>query len=171
VAGSVLVGSVAYADGGQGMGATTCDQPRLYRFLRKLPEDAVVAGDPFVSSCIPVATRRAVVISRKLYQPWALDFFEEIRERMFLTVEAFYGPSVDALIQLRERYGADYLVARRRDEAEWLNMEPFTSEVERLRSSVPTPAVERLPKRCLAQGGREFQVYDLACVAAEEGSR
>jgi hypothetical protein len=172
VAGSVLVASVGYADGGRGTGATTCDQPRLYRFLRKLPEDAVVAADPFVSNCIPLATRRAVVISRKLYQPWALDFFESIRERMFLSVEAFYGPSVDAVLQLRERYGADYLVVRTRgEEAEWLNMEPFTGEVERLRSTVPVPAVERLPERCLALGGREFEVYDLACVAAEEGSR
>jgi hypothetical protein len=62
-------------------------------------------------------------------------------------------------------------VRTRGEEAEWLNMEPFTSEVARLRSSVPVPAVERLPEPCLALGGREFEVYDLACVAAEEGSR
>jgi hypothetical protein len=172
VAGSVLVASVGFADGGRGTGAVTCDERRLYRFLRNLPEDAIVAADPFASNCIPLATRRAVVISRKLYQPWALDFFESIRERMFLTVDAYYGPSVDAVIQLRERYGADYLVVRRQgEEATWTNMEPFTSEVERLRSTTPVPAVERLPERCLARGGRSFEVYDLACIATEEGSR
>jgi hypothetical protein len=168
VAGSVLVAAVGYADGGRGTGAVTCDKPGLYRFIRGLPEDAVVAADPSVSNCIPLATRRAVVISRKLYQPWALDYFKSIRERMFLTVEAYYGPSVDAVIELRERFGADYLVVRRRgEEPEWLNMQPFTSEVDRLRSTTPVPAVERLPERCLARPGREFDVYNLACIAGE----
>jgi hypothetical protein len=170
VAGSVLVASVGYADGGRGTGAVTCDEPGLYGFIRRLPEDVVVAADPFVSSCIPLATRRAVVISRKLYQPWALDYFESIRERMFLTVQAYYGPSVSAVTELRERFGADYLVLRRRgEEPEWLDMEPFTSEVDRLRSATPVPAVERLPERCLARAGREFEVYSLACIAGEGG--
>jgi hypothetical protein len=168
VAGSVLVSAVAYADGGRGTGAVTCDEPRFYRFLRTLPKDTIVAADPFESNCIPIATRRPVVISRKLYQPWALDFFESIRERMFLTVEAYYGPSVDAVIELRERYGADYLVVRTRGpEPEWTNMEPFTSEVERLRSTTPMPDVGRLPERCLVWHGREREVYSLACIASE----
>jgi hypothetical protein len=168
VAGCVLFSSVAYADGGRGTGAWTCDQPRLYRFLRNTPEDAVISADPVLSSCIPLATRRAVVISRKLYQPWALDFFEEIRERMFLTVEAYYGPSIDPVIELSERYGADYFVVRTRGpEPTWNNMEPFATEVERLRSTIRAPAIEQLPEDCIARRLREFDIYDLACVAEE----
>jgi hypothetical protein len=168
VAGSVLVASVAYADGGGGSFPIRCQQPGLYNFLRKLPKDAIIAADPFDSSCIPLGTRRAVVISKKLYQPWALDYFRSIRDRMFLTIEAYYGPSIDAVIQLRKRYGADYIVVRTQgEERNWDGMEPFTSEAERLRRSTPVPAIERLPERCLARGGKEFDVYSLACIASE----
>lgn len=166
VTASVLTASLAFSGGGQAIETVTCDEPRVYRFLRSLPEDTVVAADPFVSNCIPLATGRPVVVSRKLYQPWALDFFESIRERMFLTVDAFYGSSVDAVIELRERYGADYLVVRKGgDEPTWAQMEPFTSEVKRLRVTTSVPAVERLADRCLAQADNEFQVYRLDCVA------
>jgi hypothetical protein len=168
VAGTVLVSSVGHAGEWRQVEGITCDEPRLYAFIRNLPEDTIIAGDPFVSNCIPIATRRAVVISRKLYQPWALDFFESIRERMFLTVDAFYGPSIDSVVELRERYGADYLVVRRRgEEPAWSNTEPFTSEVERLKSTTPEPAIERLPGECLMRPRREFDVYDLACIERE----
>jgi hypothetical protein len=171
VAGIVLVAAVAFADGGRSKAAVACNERGLYRFLRTVPEDKIVAADPFVSSCIPVATRRAVVISRKLYQPWALDYFESIRERMFLTVDAFHGPSVDAVIGLRERYGADYLVVRSRVKAQkWGNMEPFTSEVKRLQGTTPVPAVEQLPEECLAWHERGLKVYRLACIASEDAT-
>ena len=171
VAGGMLVASVAYAGGGRGTERLTCDEPGLYRFLRSLPEDTIVAADPFDANCIPLAVRRPVVVSRKLYQPWAVDYFESIRGRMVQTVEAFYGPSVEAVIRLRERYGADYLVVPvGGEERRWTMMEPFTSEVERLRRTTPVPAVERLPRECLAWGDTRFEVYSLDCVSAETSS-
>jgi hypothetical protein len=168
VAGSVLVSTVAFANGGRYSVPIRCQQPDLEQFAQALPKDAIIAADPFESSCIPLETERAVVISRKLYQPWTQGFFATIRDRMFLTVEAFYGPSIDAVIELRERYGADYLVVRTQGaERSWDGMEPFTGEVERLQRTTLVPAIERLPKRCLAKDGAELDVYDLACVASE----
>jgi hypothetical protein len=166
MAGGMLVASLVYAGGGRAIG-TLCQESRLYRFLGSLPEDSIVAADPVVSSCIPLEARRPVVISRKLYQPWTLDYLESVRERMFLTVDAYYGPSVHAVVDLRERFGADYLVVETGQEPDWADMEPFTSRVARLRSTVSVPAVERLPTRCLARRLPEFEVYDLACVASE----
>ena len=168
VAGGLLVGTTTFAGGTRSPEATHCEDEALYRHLRTLPEETVVAADPFDSNCIPIAARRSVVISRKLYQPWAVDYFELIRGRMFQTVEAYYGPSVDAIAALRERYGADYLLVRtEEDEPNWSFMEPFTSEVRHLRDTVDVPAVERLPQDCLTWSEGSLELYSLACVAAE----
>jgi len=169
VTAAVLVATVTVAGGGRSPGAVACRDVELYRFLETLPKESILAADPLDANCIPIAARRPVVISRKLYQPWAVEYLELVRERMFASVEAFYGPSVSSVIELRERFGADHLVARTRGQAHrWSSMEPFTSEVSRLRRATETPAVERLPQRCLSWSGERYDVYSLACLAGEE---
>jgi hypothetical protein len=168
VAGGLLVGAVTFAGGTRSPEAAQCADEDLYRHLRTLPEETIVAADPFDSNCIPIAARRPVVISRKLYQPWTVDYFELIRERMFQTVEAYNGPSIDAVAALRTRYGADYLLVRAGEgERFWPAMEPFTGEVLRLREAVDEPAIERLPEDCVTWSEGDLELYSLACVAAE----
>jgi hypothetical protein len=165
LSGAVLVAQVAFAGGGDSPGVKRC-RAEVYGYLRTLPEDAVIAGDPVDLDCVPIAARRAVVISRKLYQPWEIDYFEMIRDRMFNTVRAYYGASAAALVELRTRYGSDYLLVRRPLRTRpWGRMAPFTEEFRRLRRSVPVPAVLRLPDRCRTWTNGSFEVYDLACVA------
>jgi hypothetical protein len=169
VAGALLAGAATFAGGTRSPGAVRCGNEALYRHLRTLPEETIVAADPFDSNCIPIAARRPVVISRKLYQPWAVDYFELIRERMFQTVEAYYGPSVDAIAALRERYGAHYLLVRAgQEERRWHRMQPFTGEVRRLRDSAGEPAIERLPEECVTWSEGALALYSLACSAGEE---
>jgi hypothetical protein len=170
LAGSVLVAAVAFAGGGASPYAATCREGSLYRFLAGVPKDAIVAADPFDANCIPIAARRPVVISRKLYQPWALDYFEQIRGRMFRTVDAFYGPSVDDVNELATRYGADYLLVRRGREPTWFRMAPFTRRAERLRRTVTDPAIENLPERCVVWQSRRLELYDLSCIGSETAS-
>jgi hypothetical protein len=170
VAGSVLVAAVAFAGGGASPYAATCKEGSLYRFLAGVPKDAIVAADPFDANCIPIAARRPVVISRKLYQPWALDYFEQIRGRMFRTVDAFYGPSVDDVNELATRYGADYLLVRRGGEPTWFRMAPFTQRAERLRRKVTDPAIENLPERCVVWQSKRLELYDLSCIGSETAS-
>jgi hypothetical protein len=166
VAGSLLVSEVAFADGARSPGATRCREADLYAHLRSLPKDTIVAADPFDSDCIPIAAERPVVISRKLYQPWAVDYLRLIRARMFDTARTFNGDSIAAIAALRERYGADYLVVRGGgSERSWPQMEPFSGEVRQLRSSVDDPAVERLPDTCVSWSRGALRLYDLACIA------
>jgi hypothetical protein len=169
VAGALLVSAVVFAGGTRSPGTVRCGNEALYRHLRTLPEETIVAADPFDSNCIPIAARRPVVISRKLYQPWAVDYFELIRERMFQTVEAYYSSSVDAVTALRERYGADYLLVQDgQGERRWRGMQPFTGLVRQLRDSVDEPAIERLPAECVTWSEGALELYSLACVAGEE---
>jgi hypothetical protein len=169
VAGTLLAAEVTFAGGGRSPGAVHCGTSGLYRYLSTLPKDTIVAGEPRSMSCIPIAARRPVVISRKLYQPWEREYFAIIRDRMFRTVDALYGPSVAAIVDLRTRYGADYFLVRKTPrERLWRGMAPFSGEVRRLLSAGHVPAAERLPPRCETWENRTFTLYSLACVASEQ---
>jgi hypothetical protein len=168
VAGSLLVAEMTFAGGLISPGATECQHRVLYKQLERLPADAILAGNPSDLSCIPIAARRPVVISRKLYQPWEREYLSVIRPRMFATVAAMYGPSPSDVVALRTRYGADYLLLpRQMYEGGWNRMAPFTAAVERLRERVAVPAVRRLPTSCRTWRGSRFELFDLACVANE----
>jgi hypothetical protein len=167
IGGAVLLAEVAFAGGGHSRGSA-CSDAELYRYLGTLPKNAIIAGDPADLDCIPIAARRAVVISRKLYQPWDVDYFKIIRPRMFLAVKASYGPSVDAIVQLRGRYGADYFLVRNRlRKHAWPGMAPFTQQANRFLRSGVAPAALSLPAKCETWRGRKYTIYSLACVSAE----
>jgi hypothetical protein len=162
------VAEVAFAGGGRSRVAA-CSDVGLYRYLGTLPKNAIIAGDPGDLDCIPIAARRPVVISRKLYQPWNVDYFKVIRPRMFLTVQASYGPSVEPIVQLRTRYGADYFLVRNRlRERAWPRMAPFTQQANQFLRSGVAPAALRLPAACETWRGRKLTLYSLACVASEQ---
>jgi hypothetical protein len=165
VAAGVLVGGVAHAGKWASHGAV-CGEPALYSYLRTLPKDVIVAGDPEEVECIPIAARRPVVISIKLYQPWNPEYFQIVRDRMSRTVRAYYGPSVDALVDLRTRYGADYLLVRTRvRKRPWRYMAPYSRELRQLLRTIPVPAALRLSGECQTWKRGRLEVYDLACVA------
>jgi hypothetical protein len=168
VAAAVLVAEVTAAGGGRSPGATACRQDGLYRHLLALPKDTIVAGEARDMNCIPIAARRAVVISRKLYQPWDPEYFELIRERMLLTVDASFGASAASIVALRTLYGADYFLVRTRADARsWRGMAPFTREVRRLLRAGDVRAALLLPPRCRTWRGPSSALYSLACVASE----
>jgi hypothetical protein len=168
VVGCLLVAEVSFASGTTSPGISSCKYRGLYQYLETLPPDAVVAGDPWALSCVPIAARRPVLISRKLYQPWERRYFALIRPRMFATFEALYGPSRDAIVALRSRYGADYLLVPRplRGRPPPM-MAPFTSQVRRLQRTVAVPAVTELRSTCETYKSDKFAIYDLSCLSEE----
>jgi hypothetical protein len=171
VAGGLLCGAVAFAGGLRSPGAFSCGDQHLYRYLRTLPPDAIIAGDPADLNCVPIAGERAVVISKKLYQPWDPSYFRIIRPRMFNMIDAYYGPSLAAAVQLEKLYGADYLVVRRpvrRNPAG--TPAPFGAQLARLRRSDSPPAALQMPGHCATWHEGKTRVYRLACVATELGA-
>jgi hypothetical protein len=168
VAAGVLFAEVAVAGGGTST-STVCRERALYRYLSTLPKDAVIAGDPRTMNCVPLAARRPVLISTKLYQPWNVAYFKLIRPRMFALVNALYGSSPEAVVKLRTVYGADYFVVDAKPRTRpWGRMAPFTGEMKRLLESGQTPAARRLPDECVTWRRASATVYSLECVAATQ---
>ena len=88
-------------------------------------------------------------MNNKLFQVWEKNYWRLSRERMFASIDATFGGDVEDVLALRERYGADYLLAENRLRlGGWGGDEPFTTEVRRLLDTVDTPAVELLPREC-----------------------
>jgi hypothetical protein len=145
---------------------TVCPVRPGTNYIRTLPKDAVIAGDPIDLKCLPATARRAVVISTQLAPAYEADYFRRGRERMFAMLRAYYGPSPRAIADLQTRYGATHLWVRggNADGRRWRPRgEPYGSFVTRL-VNAGEPAVLRLPVRCRRwrRGGEE--VYDIRCI-------
>lgn len=168
VAGALLVGEIGVA--GKRTPGVPCKRIEVLNYLGTLPKDAIIAGNPVELGCVPVVSKRAVVISEKLFQTWEVHYWHFTRRRMFDSVIAYYGGSLDAVLALRRRYGADYIVVEKRFQTKgWKRKAPFTGFVKDLRKTVETPAVRRLPRECRTWSGDKDEVYDLACVARVHG--
>ncbi|HSU67475.1 MAG TPA: hypothetical protein VLJ39_11430, partial [Tepidisphaeraceae bacterium] len=168
LSGAVLVGAVVGAAGGRDF--ILCGQPRLQAYLRSLPDAAVIAGDPVKLDCVPIESERAVVVSRKLYQPVDANYFKVIRPRMFTMLRAYYGTSRRAIANLYLHYGADYLVVQRslltahRALPAYTYMAPFEKLINTRLDATSTRAALRLPTSCAVWNRGELTVYDLRCV-------
>jgi hypothetical protein len=167
--GALLVGAATGAYGGRDY--TLCEQAHLQAYLRSLPQNAIIAGDPVMLDCVPIESERAVVISRKLYQPVDANYLKVIRPRMFAMLGAYYGASRRAIANLYSRYGADYLVVQRslltarQALPPYRNMAPFEKLINTLLSKSSTRAALGLPATCAAWRHGELTVYDLRCVS------
>ena len=154
-----------------------CEQPHLQVYLRSLPQNAIIAGDPVKLDCVPIESERAVVISRKLYQPVDADYLKVIRPRMFAMLRAYYGTSRRAIANLYSRYGADYLVVQRslltarQALPAYTNMAPFEKLINTLLNKSSTRAALGLPATCAVWRRGELAVYDLRCVTRSVGRR
>ena len=164
-----MVGAATGAEGGRDY--TLCGQSHLQAYLRSLPPNAIIAGDPVELDCVPIESERAVVISRKLYQPVDVNYLKVIRPRMFAMLRAYYGASRHAIANLYARYGADYLVVQRslltarQALPAYTNMAPFEKLINALLNKSSTRAALGLPAICASWRHGELAVYDLRCVS------
>jgi hypothetical protein len=150
-----------------------CPQRPVTHYLASLPKDAIIAGDPIDLMCLPATAKRAVVISNQLAPAYEVDYFKQGRERMFDDLRAYYGPSVDAIAELRRRYGATHLWVRRDaiekeltgDGARWRGGElPYGRFVRDL-VRAGRPATLVLPASCRTFSRGPVEVYDIACLS------
>jgi hypothetical protein len=170
LAATLLLAEVAIAGGGVSTTAECTSDPEALAYLGTLPKDAIIAGDPLSLDCVTMVSRRPVVISRKLYQVFSTSYLQIARPRMFAMINAYYGDSVAAIIELRRRYNADYLMVQpatfraHQLPPAWRHMAPFGSIVAHLMQSTHH-AVLGLPSHCRTWSDRRTEIYNLECLA------
>jgi hypothetical protein len=170
LAATLLIAEVAIAGGGVSPAATCQIDPPTLRYLGTLPVDAIIAGDPATIDCVTMVSERPVVISRKLYQVFGPAYLRVVRPRMFAMTEAYFGDSRAKIVDLRRRYGADYLIVQPavfrggKLPPIWRHKAPFTGIVAELVAGA-RHAVLELPPRCLTWHDSQAEVYSLQCVA------
>jgi hypothetical protein len=142
----------------------------LYGYLRTLPKQAIIAGDPKAIDCVPIEAERGVVISRKLYQPFDYTFLKIVRPRMADMLRAYYGSSRSAIADLGTRYGATDLVvdrkllSSRRPDRRFTSMAPCAAVVRRAEPAPSHRAALHLPRSCQVWSQGDLAVYDISCV-------
>ena len=156
-----------------------CPTGPAARFLGTLPKDAIVAGDPYDLKCVPFTARRAVVISTQLAPAYEVEYFLHGRERLYADLRAYYGSSVDAIVELRRRYGATHLWVRRAAVENEMRkqkgqrwhpwQDPYGRYVRGLLRS-GEPAVLHLPGACRRWHLGGAEVYDIACIARTQST-
>jgi hypothetical protein len=86
----------------------------LYRSLRTLPQDAVIAGWPDeITDSIPYLTRRSVFVTREMHMPFHRRFTDMMRGRMFALMRAYFATTRAPLLELRDRYHVTHLLLDR----------------------------------------------------------
>jgi hypothetical protein len=154
---------------------TKCPTGLVSGYLSKTPKDSVIAGDPMDMKCVPGTTRRPVVVSTQLAPSYEVDYFHDMRERMFATLRAYYSPSAAHIAELADRYGATHLWVRRdaiekviaKDGAAWrYGDEPYGTFIRTMLRE-GEPAVLHLPRSCMRWKRGPQEVYDIRCLASE----
>ncbi len=170
LAGSLLTGVVTVAGWQTSTGRNCGKDQALYSYLRTLPKRAIIAGDPKAIDCVPIETDRAVVISRKLYQPFDYTYLKYVRPRMEDMLRAYYGSSRRAIADLGTRYGATDLVIDRtllnagQPYLRFTKMDPFATVVRQAEASPSRRAALHLPRSCEVWSEGDLAVYDIRCV-------
>jgi hypothetical protein len=113
---SVLPIFVIYGDGLE-RGPTTYARysfnEGLYRFVRKLPQDAMIAGDFIHVSSIPLFAHHNVYVNKNLAHPFRRGFYAECERRILETYRALYATSLESVVDFARRENVDYLVFRK----------------------------------------------------------
>jgi hypothetical protein len=174
--GAILVGAVLVLPDRLPLGNACPDRPATTFMAKRLPKDAIIAGDPRDLMCVVATARRPVVISTQLAPAYEADYFLRGRERMFATLRAYYGHSTAAIADLGERYGATHLWVRRDaverelpgDGVRWrAGEQPYGRYVRRLLEG-GEPAVLNLPVGCRRWRLGQAEVYDVRCIASSD---
>jgi hypothetical protein len=118
----------------------------VYRFLRQLPADALVAGwpgDPINN--VPCVARRAAFVTFETHQAYHPAYVLEMRRRMVALIDAYFATTLEPLTRLRNEFGVTHLIIdlAHLDAPAPRYFAPFNAAIE--------AAVER-------RGGRELEV-------------
>ncbi len=87
------------------------DDRGVFRIIRRLPRDSVVAGFPIgLMDHVPYRTRRRAFINAETHQAFHTAFVVEMRKRMRALIAAYFASSTAPMIKLKQQHGVTHLL-------------------------------------------------------------
>jgi len=92
---------------------------KVLDFVQKLPKNALIAGWPThtvgrnVTELIPYITKHRVLILGKAHYPSHQGYLIEMRQRMYLLIDAYSTSNVEPIKKLRDNYGVSYFLVNK----------------------------------------------------------
>ena len=112
----IFHGPGIHINNGLNVGVTT-EQKGLYAYIvDNVGEQKLLAGRPKVMDSIPLFTKRRVLINYESSLVWWKGFNENIvKPRTKVICTAYYAADVGPVVQLRNKYGVDYIMVYKED--------------------------------------------------------
>ncbi|MEZ5692067.1 MAG: hypothetical protein R3D71_10455 [Rickettsiales bacterium] len=109
-----------------------------YEHIKTTDKDSMIAGWPnrrgFIEF-VPYLAKRKAFITLKFHEPFYHDFIMEMRSRMYALTDAYLATDMEAIYNLRDKFGVDYLVVEldyfRNDKPPYY-FNPFSKKIEEL---------------------------------------
>lgn len=103
---------------------TICWDKDIYNFISTLPKDSLIVGYPKDLDCIPLFSKRSVLINDELNIPFAKNYYEKIKLRLIDLFIAYYSDNEQDIINLCKKYNITHiLVNKERFSKDSLNKE------------------------------------------------
>ena len=96
-------------DKGPGTYSNYAGNRHLYTFVRKLPQNSMIAGDFVHTSSIPLMAHQNVYINKNLTHPFRTGYYMECERRILETYRALYARSFADVLDFAAREKIDFM--------------------------------------------------------------
>ncbi len=137
----------------------------VWRAIRELPKDALIAGSNYHTDRIPLFSVRQVYANKTLSQPWRMAYYDECERRMLETYRALYATDLHEVVRFAEQEDVDYLVysPKRLRKLDGRLFEPVRSKLAGVHAHAKRRGfvLEEPPKDAVVFQGRGTVVLDM----------
>jgi hypothetical protein len=142
-------------------------QQALFKLIRELPTEVLIAGHPRRMDNVPLWGRRPILISEETSQPWFTGIWAEVERRLDANLDAYYTNSEEPVRRLRERFGVTHMLVHEDDITFGAPdhaglFEPYGSRMREMATGTWHRSFwHRVPAEAIVGRAAGFRLYDL----------
>lgn len=148
------------------------EAPAMYEFFAEQPKDILIASLSEQANNIPSLSRRSVLASSEIANPYHMGYYRQIQERTYDLMAAQYSNELSEVKAFIQKYGVDFWLvdvnafqASYVERNSWLRqIEPTASEAIAALERGEKPVLERLIRPCNVLRTKGRIVLDTACI-------
>lgn len=145
----------------------TITNKEFYTFLGSLPDNCLIAGNPYVMDNIPLLAKRKVLFTSELSYPYYKNYYQKIKEMTYSLFNAYYTDSFNKFLVFCKKNNINYFIVRKVDftkyflEKKMFYYLPFNEHIILLTSKKDTFALTKIPPDLACYEDKEYIVLNL----------